>query len=303
MRYSPPSCDHDGMVAFAEHEQRFIPELTPTVQRNLARLQTLTSRFEEAQKALEGDDLGSGSQFIGWLLSIEHHVHKFAETQAAAVKEFDRYLRNIKYQWDVEFRILLLMTYLDPSIQFQTGRTCSDPEFHGMRMFLAELIAEQIAIEMSGTQDVSDHGEPGSDDFSTYVQSASGQRPIVQPQAQIELYHQIRDSCKHSKDFWDRAPPELSQLSVVAHRISGILTTSASVERAFSRARAVCTDYQLAQKQETVSSRVVICANWAIAEPLLREVLALPSRQRANVGNELEREPVPWRLEVYPTAE
>jgi hypothetical protein len=142
-------------------------------------------------------------------------------------------------------------------------------------MCLAELIEREIASEMSGTQDVSDHGEPGSDDFSTYVQSASGQRPIVHPQAQIELDQRIRDSCQHPKEFWDRAPPELSQLSVVAHRLLGILTTSASVERVFSRARAVCTDYQLAQRQETMSSRVLICANWAIGEPLLPDVLAL----------------------------
>jgi hypothetical protein len=103
--------------------------------------------------------------------------------------------------------------------------------------------------------------------------------------------------------FWHRAPPELSQLSVVAHRILGMLTTSASVERAFSRARWVCTDYQLGQKQETVSYRVLICATWAIAEPLLRDVVALPRRLRANVGNELERETVPWRLEVYRPSE
>jgi hypothetical protein len=86
----------------------------------------------------------------------------------------------------------------------------------------------------------------------------------------------------------------------VANRILRLLTTSASVERAFSRARAACSDYQMAQKQETVSSRVLICANWAIAEPLLQDIVAAPVRSR---GNELERETVPWRMGVHTEAE
>jgi hypothetical protein len=286
------------MVDFAQQEKLVIPELTSPVLANIGNLYQLTTRFEVAQRVLETDEIGSGSYFIGHLLTIRYLVHKYADTQALAVQEFDRYFEKFKGKYSDEYRILLLMTYLNPSTQFQVGRTCSEPEFDGMRNTLAELVEEQIAIETTGTQEIDDHGEPGSDDFSSYILS-SQQRTIVRPQDQIGLYQQIRDSCQHSKDFWDRPPPELNQLSVVANRILRLLTTSASVERAFSCARAVCTDYQLAQKQETVSSRVLICANWGIAEPLLREVLAVPVRY----VNDLERESVPWRMGVHTEAE
>jgi hypothetical protein len=63
------------------------------------------------------------------------------------------------------------MTYLDPSTQFEVERTCSDSEFDGMKNYLAELVEEQIAIETTGTQEIDDDGEPGSDDFSSYVLS------------------------------------------------------------------------------------------------------------------------------------
>jgi hypothetical protein len=84
------------MVVFAEQEKLVITELTPIVRTNLASLPKLTTRFEEAQQVLERDEFETESHFIGSLLSIEYHVHKFAETQGAAVKEIDRYLENIK---------------------------------------------------------------------------------------------------------------------------------------------------------------------------------------------------------------
>jgi hypothetical protein len=71
------------------------------------------------------------------------------------------------------------------------------------------------------------------------------------------------------------------------------------VERAFSVARAICSDYQLAQKQSTVSSRVLIRANWTIAEPLLREMLATPVRLRSLMACEAAREGGAWRLTVH----
>jgi hypothetical protein len=72
------------------------------------------------------------------------------------------------------------------------------------------------------------------------------------------------------------------------------------VEQAFSIARAICSDDQLAQKQSAVSSRVFIRANWGITEPLLREVLATPVRLRSLMARGAARESGAWHLAVHP---
>jgi hypothetical protein len=82
----------DYMVDFAAQEKLVIAELNSLVLKNICNLYQLTTRFEVAQRVLESDELGTGSHFIGYLLSIQYHVHKYAETQALAVEEFDRYL-------------------------------------------------------------------------------------------------------------------------------------------------------------------------------------------------------------------
>jgi hypothetical protein len=93
----------------------------------------------------------------------------------------------------------------------------------------------------------------------------------------------MRNAYLHPISFWFPPPPGLRQLSAVAIRILGLPTTSASVERVFSVARWLCADYQLAMKQDTVSTRVMIQANWKLAEPLLQEVLAMTSWARSRI--------------------
>jgi hypothetical protein len=63
--------------------------------------------------------------------------------------------------------------------------------------------------------------------------------------------------------------------AAVALKVSVFVSTSASVEKAFSVAQSVITDYQLAMTQQNVSARVMIQANSRIARPLLANVLAM----------------------------
>jgi hypothetical protein len=119
---------------------------------------------------------------------------------------------------------------------------------------------------------------------------------------QIEYYDHIRTHGVQPLRFWSLGPPELKALSVGVINSLSLLATSASVERSFSSARQVCTDYQMAMKQETVSARVMIQVNWLVALPLVSDVLALGrsgwgrlSRERAQ---RISRQDDPWRLEI-----
>jgi hypothetical protein len=97
-------------------------------------------------------------------------------------------------------------------------------------------------------------------------------------------------------------PAELRHLTTVALRVLGFLATSASVERAFSVARSAGGDYQIAMKQEIASTRVMIQANWLIAQPLLADVLAMGRAGWSRAHRELEErklmEDEPWRLGI-----
>jgi branched-subunit amino acid aminotransferase/4-amino-4-deoxychorismate lyase len=84
--------------------------------------------------------------------------------------------------------------------------------------------------------------------------------------------------------------------------ILGFLVTSASVERAFSVACSVTGDYQMAMREETVPTRVMIQAHWRTAQPLLADVLAMGRARSSRAHRELEEqkhmEDEPWRLGI-----
>jgi hypothetical protein len=115
--------------------------------------------------------------------------------------------------------------------------------------------------------------EPASDDFHTFVPSACA-RPFGADE-QVFFDAQKLASAFHPLNYGQNTPSELKHLASVALKVLGFLSTSASVERAFSVARSVTTDYQMAMTQETVSARVTIQANWRVAHPLLANVLAM----------------------------
>jgi hypothetical protein len=86
---------------------------------------------------------------------------------------------------------------------------------------------------------------PRSDHFHTYARAP--QTPTVPAAGQISLYAQIRRAGPHPRAFWLTVRQEMRQLAQVAVRVVIALTTSASPERAFSVARRVCRDRQMAK--------------------------------------------------------
>jgi hypothetical protein len=245
------------MVAFTVQEHLAVEELNPEVKQNVQTLAQLTGQFADTQKALEGDDFGTGSRFIGTLRSLTHLVGKLEYQQPAAVESFQRQIDDFKSGYYEEYHFLLMMTYLDHSMQFVPGRTCSEFEFGEMRAMLEQLVTEQVSFDVQEEAEVA--AEPGSDDFCSYINASRTQ--TISPADQIVIYGGIRAAQFHVREFWRTASPEIQRLAKVAIRVLSSLTTSASVERSFSIARQLCGDSRMAMKQDTISSRVMIQAN------------------------------------------
>jgi hypothetical protein len=142
--------------------------------------------------------------------------------------------------------------------------------------------------------------EPASDDFHTFVPSTYA-RPFGADE-QVSFYVRRRASAFHPLNYWQNTPAELKHLTSVALKVLGFVSTSSSVERAFSVARSVTTDYQMAMPQETVSARVMIQANWCVAQPLLANVLVMGRDWWSQADRELEQRKLtqhtPWRLDI-----
>jgi hypothetical protein len=67
----------------------------------------------------------------------------------------------------------------------------------------------------------------------------------------------------------------MRELRTVAMRVLAILTTSASTERAFSIGALLCGDYQMAMSPSTLSTRLIVQANWRIASEFVAGVLGM----------------------------
>jgi hypothetical protein len=91
---------------------------------------------------------------------------------------------------DLEYHLLLMTTFLDPLVQFKTGRTCSDDEQTEMRSMLKSLVDLRLIRDTPYDQEMA--WEPGSDDFHTYF--TTFQSETLRPIEQIRSYAEIRDT-------------------------------------------------------------------------------------------------------------
>jgi hypothetical protein len=280
----------DHLVDFARQEHLVIDELNDQVKANIQALAQISGQFALAQKDLESDEFGIGSRFIGNLLAVTHLVDKFEDQVPSAIEAFHTQIEDFRRNYAKEYIFLLLMTYLDPSVQFIRGRTCCDTDYDDMVNLLEIFISQELTRE---EMEIDVAAEPGSDDFVTYITSRS--QPTSGAE-QLLLYAQIREARFHSRAFWTDPHPEMQQLAKVAIRVLSCLTTSASVERTFSIARAVCTDYQMAMTQETISSRVMIRANWSLVEHLVKEALEMSPWVRTQL---LRSHAHPWEESTW----
>jgi hypothetical protein len=139
---------------------------------------------------------------------------------------------------------------------------------------LIQLVQGEIDRDIDHTRAMPE--QPASNDFRSFIPSE--QPDVFGAEEQASVYTRTRASTSHPQSYWQGTPAELGQLTTVALRILGFLATSASVERSFSLARSVTGDYQMVMRQETVSTRGIIQANWRIAQPLLADVPAMGGR-------------------------
>jgi hypothetical protein len=142
--------------------------------------------------------------------------------------------------------------------------------------------------------------EPANDDFHRFVPLACA-RPFGADE-QVSFDARRRASAFHPLNYWQHTPAELRHLASLALKVLGFLSTSASVKRAFSVARSVAVAYRMAMTQETVSARVMIQANWRVAEPRLANVLVMGRAGWSQAYCELEQRQVTqhtsWRLDI-----
>jgi hypothetical protein len=142
--------------------------------------------------------------------------------------------------------------------------------------------------------------EPANDDFRSFIPSE--QPDVFGAEEQVSVYSRTCAPASRPLSYWQGTPAQLRHLTIVALRVLGFLATPASVERAFSVARSVTGDYQMAMRQETVSARVMIRANWRIAQPLLADMLVMGRIGWNRAPRELEErklvEDDPWRLGI-----
>jgi hypothetical protein len=256
------------MVRLSELENYRIPQLNSAVRGDIERLRGLTALFLASQKDLEGDGYGRASRFIPQFLGIQKKLDEFREDEPDVVCPFNDYVGGLQEHYENEWDLFTLMTYLNPSVQRQVGRTCSDGR-HELDREPGEPFVE-----------------PDRDDFMTF-QPRAGVAAFTATE-QIECSDRIRSHRSQPLRFWSLCPVDLRAMSVAAIKILSLLATSASVGRSFSTARQICSDYQMAMKQETIAARAMIQVNWGVAQPLLRDVLAMGRRGWTQISRERE---------------
>jgi hypothetical protein len=272
-----PICDR--MVRFSEMENYRIPQLNDAVRGDIERLRGLTVLFLAAQKDLEGDGYRSASRTIPHLLGIQKKLDEFREDEPDAVCAVHDYIGGLQEHSEKEWDLFTLMTCLHPSVRWQVGRTCSDGRHERIMRVLVVLVQNELDREPREP-----FVEPGSDDFMTFRPGAGV--AAFTATGQIEHYDRIRAHRSQPLRFWSICPVDLRAMSVVAIKILSLLRTSASVERSFSTARQICSDYHMARKQETIAARAMIQVDWSVAQPLLRDGLAMGKRGWTRVSRE-----------------
>jgi hypothetical protein len=286
------------MIDFAHLEGKSVPELNPVVYQDIQMFKELTGAFVTAQKALESNLFGVGSKFIGHFATIHELLQRFpVNPEVLAIIE--NYIAEFKNEYQVEWDVFILMTYLNPSVQWMEDRQYDEESARRIRAFLVEKVGRKLM-----TQTRNPPGPPPEGDYITYWPLA--EEEVLAVEAQIERYDAIRTTGQAKPlAFWTTPPPELRLLASVALEVLSLLATSASVERAFSVARHICGDFQMAMLPETIATRVMIRANWDLGDRgTLTRILRLGRVEWKRRSQEIQRrkdsEDNHWRIHLVP---
>jgi hypothetical protein len=296
------------MTAYVAQERLVIPDLSQEVFEMIVRLKKLTRSFQRAQLQLESDDFGTGSRFAGHLMSVTHNVTRFAEDFHMPLKHFNASIRRFRTDFRSQWYIFVMLTILDPGVRLEIDsqdptRIPFDQDSYDRAR---ELLLRLVDFEVQKARHAQDQAAPStaavelaSDDFLSLC--GDGRIEILSAADQFDFYLKQRKSHRYKIDYWLHAPVEVDQLRIVAIKILSILTTSSSAERVFSIAGILCSDRQMAMTGETISSRMMVQANWEVAAALLPSVLkAGPRAWHAAEESRMTKKSTPrdtWRLD------
>jgi hypothetical protein len=118
----------------------------------------------------------------------------FLDDEPGALEAVDRYIARLEEDYDTEWNVSVLMTYLNPSLQWRVGRTCSAGRFAPVRELLVALVHRELELHPVIVVD-----DPPSEDYFTPWGTApqSGFAAVDQ----INHYHYIRSRGGSELDF------------------------------------------------------------------------------------------------------
>jgi hypothetical protein len=185
------------MVEFRRKEQWDMPELSENVWTDLHQLQTLAAVCAIAQKELESDEFGTGSLFINYLLRLECRLGDFRECEPELRHSTIEYIVQQRRDYEWRCDIYILMAFLNPSIQFRVGRTCSEEVYERVRATLIPLIQGEIDGDVDYTRAMPE--EPASDDFRSFIPSE--QPDVFSAEEQVSISRRTRASASHPLSY------------------------------------------------------------------------------------------------------
>jgi hypothetical protein len=132
---------------------------------------------------------------------IRKKLELFRTDEPDALDVVDRYIEHPEPEYEMEWDLFTLMTYLDPSLQWEINRTCSEARFQRITRILVVLVQRQL-----GLLPIPALEDPPSDAFFTLRGSAFGS--LFTAEGQIEHDEHIRAHGVQPLRFWSLGHPE-----------------------------------------------------------------------------------------------
>jgi hypothetical protein len=117
------------MLSYMEREHTAMRELNDEVHHDIERLRELIDAFVSAEHELETNALGAGSKFIPHYLGIRARITAFGDVEEEAVGRTMNYMDDLESRYELEWDVFTTMTFLNPSLQWIPGRSCSEGRF------------------------------------------------------------------------------------------------------------------------------------------------------------------------------
>jgi hypothetical protein len=195
------------IVHFAEEEQLTMPGLNDKVKADLGRMQKLSAAFTAGQKQVESLGFSIDSLFISNLLALERRFGDFRECEPEAHDAVVSYIHQLRSDSEGECDIFIRIAFLNSSVQFQMGRTCSQEAYERARDALTDLVQMEIDLDIDLNNICTVPEEPASGDFHILIPSTCA-RPFGADE-QVSFYARVRASAFHPLNYWQPTPAEL----------------------------------------------------------------------------------------------